>query len=70
MVIECPNCQEAREQSAHASEGWLHVSMDYPELLHCNCCGSYYRRVAGALTWIPRASLSAWSGVNQSGTKP
>ena len=65
MSIECPNCEEAREETEYAAEGWLHPSMDYPELLHCNCCGYYYHQQNG-LMWIPRASLAAWRvAVNQ-----
>lgn len=62
----CPNCLEAMRESGDACEGWLFQSMDYPELLHCNCCGFYYRRKSGVLNWIPKASLSAWREVRLS----
>lgn len=58
MSIECPNCKEAREQAEDAAEGWLHRSADYPPLLHCNCCGRYFRK--GDLALVEQVSLPAY----------
>lgn len=71
MSRECPDCMpkyradlaqpEAwREEHGVRMEGWLHPSRDYPALLHCNCCGQYYRLSNGILALIPHRQLSDW----------
>lgn len=51
--MECPDCmpkhhsdlaqpEEWRDEHGVRAEGYLSPSVDYPGLLHCNCCGRYY----------------------------
>jgi len=70
MSIDCPQCmpkhradlaqsEEWRDEHGVRSEGWLHPSRDYPSLLHCNCCGAYYRRatVLAVPVFVPPSEL-------------
>jgi hypothetical protein len=44
MSRPCPACTAACEKGSGGEVlGFLFPSMDYPSLLHCNCCGAYYR---------------------------
>ena len=71
-AVECPSCMPKhysdlaqsdawKEEHGVCSEGWLFPSRDYPGLLHCNCCGSYFRRlIALGLFPVPPSQLSRW----------
>jgi hypothetical protein len=60
MSLSCPACQEgARGQGVEFDGGYLHDSVEYVELLHCNFCGAYYQRkgYASPLRRIPATEL-------------
>lgn len=43
-AMPCPACLDSAERQSQPVIGSdLHPSRDYPELLHCSCCGAYYR---------------------------
>jgi hypothetical protein len=44
MTLPCPACVDgAQREGFEFDGGYLHDSVEYAELLHCNFCGAYYR---------------------------
>ena len=60
MSLPCPECQaSAVRQGFEFDGGYLHASVEYAYLLHCNGCGAYYARVnyAAPLRHVPANEL-------------
>jgi hypothetical protein len=56
----CPDCEaSAQAQGVEFDGGYLHDSVEYQALLHCNFCGAYYQRVSytAPLRRIPAIEL-------------
>ena len=46
MTLPCPACVAGALYAQQEFEGgYLHPSHEYVDLLHCNACGAYYRRI-------------------------
>jgi|GEM_PF-5919656 len=46
-------CLKADQEQGRECSGFLFDSAEYPELLHCNNCGSYYARNRSPNGWPP-----------------
>lgn len=43
--LPCPACKLGSQQQGFEFDGgYLHLSVEYRDLLHCNYCGAYYHR--------------------------
>ena len=65
MSLACRACEGAAKYDGREFDGgYLHPSMDYPSLLHCNFCGAYYKLERGTLHFIPQLELSDYQKVS------
>lgn len=45
MSLPCPACLAGSQREGFEfAGGYLHDSVEYVDLLHCNFCGAYYQR--------------------------